>query len=37
MALKVEGIVNGSMHAEKRWAERADLKRCISCSRRRTA
>jgi hypothetical protein len=36
MALKVEIIVNGGLHAQKRWADPADLKRCILRSRRRT-
>jgi hypothetical protein len=39
MALKVEGVVDRSMDAwmlRKRWADRADLNRCILRSRRRT-
>ena len=31
MALKVEGVVDGGMHAQKRWADRADLNRS-SCA-----
>jgi hypothetical protein len=39
MALEVEGVVDGGMHAEKALccAEPADLNRCILRSRRRTA
>jgi hypothetical protein len=37
MALKVEDIMDGGMHAEKALADRADLNRCNLRSRRRTA
>jgi hypothetical protein len=36
VALKVEIVVNDGVHAEKCWADPADLKRCILRSRRRT-
>jgi hypothetical protein len=35
--LKVEGVVNRTVHAEKALADRADLNRCSLRSRRRTA
>ena len=35
VALKVEGVVDGSMHAHETLGA-ADLNRCILCSRRRT-
>ena len=37
VALKVEGVVNRTVHAEKALADRADLNRCSLRSRRRTA
>jgi hypothetical protein len=37
MALEIEGVVDGGVHAEKPLAEQADLNRCILRSRRRTA
>ena len=36
MALKVEVVVDGGMHAEQALADRADLNRCILRSRRLT-
>jgi hypothetical protein len=37
VALKVEVVVDGGVVLRKRWADPADLNRCILRSRRRTA
>jgi len=37
MALKVEGVVDGGMHAEKALGGSSRFERCILRSRRRTA